>query len=59
MHIWDGHGDLLEEWSLRIHLWMGASDMLAGIIGVKQRMKEAHAFMNTGVLDQGVAHQNG
>lgn len=49
MHIWDGRGDLLEEWSLRIHLWMGASDMLAGIIGVKQRMKEAHAFMNTGI----------
>lgn len=41
------HGDLLEGWCLRTHIWMPVLSQWGGITGERLKTKEAPAFMNT------------
>ena len=50
--IWEGHGGHLGGWCLRTLTWMHVSEMMVGITGETQRMREVFAFMSTGTSSE-------
>lgn len=49
IHIWVGHGDPLEGWSLHTLGWMHALSLMGGITGTNLKTKEVLAFMSSGI----------